>query len=134
MSQVVIIIGSTNDRQYAEQAANILEQHNVDWEIEVMSAHRDPDGLDGLIDFWMDNGVDIFICMAGLSAALPGAVAARTTKPVIGVPLDVGPLNGIDALLSIAQMPGGVPVATMGIGKAGAKNAAHFALRILGNA
>lgn len=131
MSKVAIIVGSENDRPYAQEAKDILDSKNITANIHVASAHRDHIGLEKVIEQEHANGVKVFICMAGLAAALPGTVAARTNLPVIGVPLDVGPLNGIDALLAIVQMPAGVPVGTMGIGKAGAKNAAHFTAKIL---
>lgn len=114
--------------EYAEKAAKILESSGVDAEVRVLSAHRSPRELDKFIEE-NDPGIDIYIAMAGLSAALPGYIASRTMKPVIGVPLPVGPLNGVDALLSIVQMPRGVPVASVGIGSV--ENAAYLALRIL---
>lgn len=115
---------------YAEECQKILTSCGIDNSLEISSAHRNPDRTDELAKTASANGFEVVICMAGMAAALPGVVAARTKLPVIGVPLPAS-LDGLDALLAIAQMPGGVPVATMGIGKAGAKNAAHLAARIL---
>jgi 5-(carboxyamino)imidazole ribonucleotide mutase len=130
MPKVLIIIGSKSDEQYAEVCRQLLNELHIDNHIEVSSAHRQPDKTDELAKTAETSGYEVIICMAGMAAALPGVVAARTSLPVIGVPLPAS-LDGIDALLAIAQMPGGVPVATMGIGKAGAKNAAFLAARIL---
>lgn len=123
-----MIVGSKSDWEYAEKAKRILEEAGVSVEVKVLSAHRNPMELDKYIAD-NDDKLDLYIAMAGLSAALPGYIASRTTKPVIGVPLPAGPLKGVDALLSIVQMPRGVPVAAVGIGNA--ENAAHLALRIL---
>ncbi len=125
---MAVIIGSERDREYAERAIRVLEEAGVDVVTAVLSAHRTPGKLDEFIKE-NDEKIDVYIAMAGLAAHLPGYIAARTRKPVIGVPLPVGPLNGVDALLSIVQMPRGVPVATVGIGNA--ENAAHLALRML---
>ncbi|HHI02298.1 MAG TPA: 5-(carboxyamino)imidazole ribonucleotide mutase [candidate division Zixibacteria bacterium] len=130
MPNVLILIGSKSDTKYAEECQAILNDLGIDNTLEVSSAHRQPDRTDELSKAAAKNGYEVIICMAGMAAALPGVVAARTKLPVIGVPLPAT-LDGIDALLSIAQMPGGVPVATMGIGKSGAKNAALLAARIL---
>ena len=100
--------------------------------MKVLSAHRSPKETCAFAENFRTHGGQIFICGAGVSAALAGVVAAHTTLPVIGVPIDTPPLNGMDALLSTVQMPPGVPVATVSIGKAGAKNAALLALRMLG--
>lgn len=124
--KVAIVIGSERDREFAERAAKVLDREGVAYEIRVLSAHRNPVELDQYV---RESDATLFIAMAGLSAALPGVIAAKTDKPVIGVPLPVGPLNGVDALLSIVQMPRGVPVACVGIGAA--ENAAYLALRIL---
>jgi 5-(carboxyamino)imidazole ribonucleotide mutase len=112
-----------------ERAVEILNDHGVEVQLEVSSAHRDPERTASLASGARDAGFRVVICGAGLAAALPGVVAAHTTLPVIGVPISAGTLGGLDALLSIVQMPPGVPVATVGID--GAKNAAHLALRIL---
>ncbi|BES81062.1 5-(carboxyamino)imidazole ribonucleotide mutase [Pyrodictium abyssi] len=126
--RVAIIIGSRSDMEYAERAERVLREAGVETEVRVLSAHRDPEALDRYIRE-NDEGIDVYIAMAGLSAALPGYIASRTAKPVIGVPVPAGPLRGVDALLSIVQMPRGVPVAGVGIGAA--ENAALLALRIL---
>ena len=125
MVDVLILVGSESDMPVAEKAKATLDEFGVKNSIEVASAHRAPDKLDRLI---RESDAKVFIGIAGLSAALPGVIASKTKKPVIGVPVDVK-LNGLDALLSMMQMPGGVPVATVGIGNA--KNAAHLAVRIL---
>ncbi len=131
MPKVLIMIGSQSDLEYAEECRKSLETYGIEGNIEISSAHRQPDKTDNLARTAQGSGFDVIICMAGMAAALPGVVAARTSLPVIGVPLPAS-LNGLDSLLSIAQMPSGVPVATMGIGKAGAKNAAVLTARILG--
>lgn len=130
MPKVLILIGSKSDSQYAAECQTILDKLGIENHLEISSAHRQPDRTDQLAKTARDNGYEVIICMAGMAAALPGVVAARTNLPVIGVPLPAT-LEGIDALLAIAQMPSGIPVATMGIGKAGAKNAAVLAGRIL---
>lgn len=130
MPKVLILIGSTSDSKYAEECQTILNKLGIENDLEVSSAHRQPDRTDQLSKTAAKNGYEVVICMAGMAAALPGVVAARTKLPVIGVPLPAT-LEGIDSLLAIAQMPSGVPVATMGIGKAGAKNAAILSARIL---
>jgi 5-(carboxyamino)imidazole ribonucleotide mutase len=122
---VSIIIGSESDRPIAESMLKILENAGVDYEIRVLSAHRNPVELDEYIS---NSDARIFIAIAGLSAALPGVIAARTKKPVIGVPVS-SKLGGMDALLSMVQMPKGIPVACVGIDNG--ENAAHLALRIL---
>jgi len=122
---VAIIVGSKRDLPYAERAAKILEEHGIKYEVKVLSAHRDPDELR---EYIRNTKASVFIAMAGLAAHLPGFIAAHTSKPVIGVPLKVS-LEGLDALLSIVQMPKGVPVATVGIDNP--ENAAYLAIRIL---
>lgn len=126
MVTVAILIGSESDRSVAERAARVFDEKGVDYEIRVLSAHRNPAELDNYIS---KSDAEVFIAIAGLSAALPGVVASRTGKPVIGVPVSAK-LGGMDALLSIVQMPKGVPVACVGIDNG--ENAAHLALRILG--
>ena len=126
MVTVAIVIGSESDRPIAERTLKVLESAGVDYEIRVLSAHRNPSELDEYIS---NSDARIFIAIAGLSAALPGVIAARSKKPVIGVPVS-SKLGGMDALLSIVQMPNGVPVACVGIDNG--ENAAHLALRILG--
>jgi len=131
MSKVLIMIGSKSDMEYAEACQGKLNEYEIENVIEVSSAHRQPERTGKLASEAQQNGFEVIITMAGMAAALPGVVAARTKLPVIGVPLPAS-LMGIDSLLAIAQMPSGIPVATMGIGKAGAKNAAVLAARILG--
>lgn len=130
MKKVLIIAGSKSDEQFLKYGTDILDEMKIDYEIKIVSAHRDLSELIKTINN-LNNTIKVIIAVAGLSAALPGIVASLTKIPVIGVPRDVGPLNGVDALLSIVQMPSGVPVATMGIGKHGMKNAAYMAKRIL---
>ncbi len=122
---VAIIVGSKRDLEYAEKAGKILRENGVSIDIKVLSAHRNPLELE---EYIRSSRAKIYIAMAGLAAHLPGFIASRTDKPVIGVPLNVK-LGGLDSLLSIVQMPKGVPVATVGIDNA--ENAAYLALRIL---
>jgi len=129
MSRVLVMMGSESDRPTMAKGVDVLTDAGVDVEVVVSSAHRDPVRTAGIASSAAANGFDVVICGAGLSAALPGVVAAHTSLPVIGVPISAGTLGGIDALLSIAQMPPGVPVAAVGIDNA--RNAAHLALRIL---
>lgn len=110
----------------------VLTQLGLEYELRILSAHRTPGPLEEYLGHAEERGIDVFITMAGHAAALPGVVAARTTAPVIGVPLPTSDLQGQDALLAIVQMPPGIPVATMAIGKPGARNAAWFAAAILG--
>jgi 5-(carboxyamino)imidazole ribonucleotide mutase len=125
MVDVAIICGSVSDATIADRAKKILDSRKVSYDYQVISAHREPDKLDNYIN---NSDCKVFIAIAGLSAALPGVIASKTDKPVIGVPVS-GTLNGFDALLSIVQMPKGVPVACVGIDNG--ENAAYFALRIL---
>ncbi|HJJ37372.1 MAG TPA: 5-(carboxyamino)imidazole ribonucleotide mutase, partial [Methanocorpusculum sp.] len=110
-----------------DKATTVLQSYNISFDVQVISAHRDADKLDAYVK---SSDALVFICIAGMSAALPGVVAARTKKPVIGVPVSGKIAGGLDALLSIAQMPKGVPVACMAVD--GGENAGHFAARILG--
>lgn len=126
---VGIIIGSASDLGVAAKAADVLKEFGVEFEMGIASAHRTPDDSANYASSAAGRGIKVIIAMAGLSAALPGVIAANTTLPVVGVPVASGPLSGSDALLSIAQMPPGIPVACMGID--GAKNAALMALRII---
>jgi len=130
MSSVLVMMGSESDMPTMEKGVAILREHGVDVQVEVSSAHRQPKRTAELAEGAAAAGHAVVICGAGLSAALPGVVAAHTSLPVIGVPVSAGTLGGLDALLSCAQMPPGVPVAAVGIDNA--KNAAHLALRILG--
>lgn len=127
-----IIVGSKSDLSYADEAIAVLRQLGIEHELRVLSAHRTPGPLEAYVASAPDHGIRVFITMAGHAAALPGVVAARTTLPVIGVPLPTSDLQGQDALMAIVQMPPGIPVATMAIGKPGARNAAWFAAAILG--
>jgi phosphoribosylaminoimidazole carboxylase PurE protein len=129
---VSIVMGSESDMIIMEQAAKVLNEFEVTHELAITSAHRSPDWTRRYIREAEQKGVQIFIAGAGGAAHLAGTVAAHTSRPVIGVPIDSSSLNGLDALLSTAQMPGGVPVATMAIGKAGSKNAGILAVQILG--
>ena len=125
MVDVAVIIGSKSDQQLGDKAAKMLESFEVPYDLQVISAHRNPDKL---ADYVKNSPAKVFVCIAGLAAALPGAVASHTIKPVIGVPKEVK-LGGLDSLLSIVQMPTGVPVATVAID--GANNAALLAVEIL---
>lgn len=129
---VGIIVGSKSDLPYAEGAIAVLDQLDIGHELRILSAHRTPGPLESYVGSAGERGIRVFITMAGHAAALPGVVAARTTLPVIGVPLPTSDLQGQDALMAIVQMPPGIPVATMAIGKPGARNAAWFAAAILG--
>ncbi len=129
MTKIAIVIGSESDRERMKPGLDLLEKLGVEYELSVLSAHRNPDELAEYAAGLSGKGFEVVIAGAGLSAALPGAIAARTHLPVIGVPLEAGTLGGLDALLSIAQMPRGVPVATVGINNPA--NAALLALRIL---
>ncbi|MDR3331127.1 MAG: 5-(carboxyamino)imidazole ribonucleotide mutase [Synergistaceae bacterium] len=126
---VGIIVGSASDLKVASKAAETLDEFGVEFEVGVASAHRTPEDVSNYASGAAARGIKVIIAMAGLSAALPGVIAAQTTLPVIGVPIASGPLSGVDALAAIAQMPPGVPVACTGID--GAKNAALMALRII---
>ncbi len=128
---VAIFMGSDSDLPVMAEAAKTLESLGIPFEIEVTSAHRSPERTARLVDRARERGVRVFIVGAGGAAHLAGAVAARTTRPVLGVPLPSSDLNGLDALLSTVQMPAGVPVGTLAIGKAGAANAAILAAEIL---
>ena len=128
---VAILMGSDSDLPVMQTTLDVLKSLGVKYEVKISSAHRTPEATKNYILDAEARGCQVFICAAGLAAHLAGNVAAHTVKPVIGVPMDGGPLNGMDALLSTVQMPGGVPVATVAIGKAGAKNAGYLAAQIL---
>lgn len=128
---VAIIVGSDSDFEIAKHVSLTLLDYGIHYSYTVLSAHRDPDELKKHIKQSEEDGVKVFIAAAGMAAALPGVVASHTNKPVIGVPLSGSPLCGLDSLLSIVQMPRGVPVATMSLDKHGAINAAIFASQIL---
>jgi len=132
MKELVIIAGSTSDSKFVQPALDLCKELNIEVEFQIYSAHRNlEDLLVYLEELGKSGKTKVIRAVAGLAAALPGVVAAKVKIPVIGVPVDAGPLNGVDALLSIAQMPKGVPVATMAIGKAGMLNAVYFAKRIM---
>jgi len=126
-----IIMGSDSDLQVMQEAAKILKQFDIGYEIGVYSAHRSPHRTLEYVKTARDRGLKLIIAGAGASAHLAGVTAAETTLPVIGVPIDSSPLSGFDALLATVQMPPGVPVATMGVGKSGATNAGFLAVQIL---
>ena len=128
---ISIIMGSKSDWETMKKAAQVLEDFGVAYEKKVVSAHRTPDFMFRYAEEARGRGIKVIITGAGGAAHLPGMVAAKTTLPVIGVPVKSRALSGVDSLYSIVQMPGGVPVATMAIGEAGATNAALFALRLL---
>jgi len=130
---VGIIMGSTSDWETMQPAADMLTQLGVPHEVRVVSAHRTPDLLFEYAATARDKGIEVIIAGAGGAAHLPGMTAAKTTLPVLGVPVQSKALNGMDSLLSIAQMPAGIPVGTLAIGKAGATNAALLAAAMLGN-
>lgn len=130
-AKVLILMGSDSDLPVLREASDFLESAGVPWAMRVSSAHRTPDRTRDLVAAAEASGVGVFICAAGMAAHLAGVVAAETIRPVIGVPVDASPLGGLDALLSTVQMPPGVPVATMAVGKAGARNAAILACQIL---
>lgn len=128
---VGILMGSDSDLSVMEEAVNVLKRFGVPYEVTVSSAHRTPRRTSLYAKNALKRGIKIIIAGAGSAAHLAGFVAAETTIPVIGVPIESSPLKGLDSLLSTVQMPGGVPVASMAIGKAGAKNAGIFAVEIL---
>ncbi len=132
MPLVAVVMGSKSDSEAMQPTLEVLTQLGIDYEVSVISAHRTPEkarqyGLEA-----RSRGIEVIIAAAGGAAHLPGVLASWTTLPVIGVPLAASELKGIDALYSIVQMPGGIPVATVAIGTAGAKNAAYLAAEILG--
>jgi 5-(carboxyamino)imidazole ribonucleotide mutase len=131
MKDVLIVLGSKSDISYAEKVSGVLHDFEVSYDLKISSAHRQPDRTRKLAAEAEANGYKVIIAMAGYAAALPGFVASHTPLPVIGVPLPTSDLIGVDSALSILQMPGGVPVVSTGIGAAGAKNAALFAIRML---
>lgn len=128
---VAIIMGSDSDWSYTSPAVDKLKHFGMTYEVRVISAHRTPVQLVEYVSSLPERGAKAVICAAGWAAALPGVVAAHTHLPVIGIPIPNSPLNGMDAILATLQMPGGVPVACMSLGKAGAANAAIYCARIL---
>jgi 5-(carboxyamino)imidazole ribonucleotide mutase len=128
---VAILMGSDSDLPAMQATLSILKSFDVTYEVRIHSAHRTPEATHEYVTDAEKRGCQVFICAAGLAAHLAGAVSAITIRPVIGVPMDGGPLKGQDALLSTVMMPGGIPVATVAIGSAGAKNAAYLAVQIM---
>lgn len=132
MARVAIIMGSKSDLPYMDETTKTLDSMGLDSEVHVMSAHRTPELVQEFITSADERGIKVFIAGAGGAAHLPGVIASWTTRPVIGVPLPTTDLSGWDALLAIVQMPAGVPVATVAVGKAGARNAAFLAAQMIG--
>jgi len=128
---VAILMGSDSDLPVMRSTMDVLKQLDIKFEVKITSAHRTPDNTHHYVKDADKRGCVVFIAAAGLAAHLAGAVAGLTLKPVIGIPLDAGALQGMDSLLSTVQMPGGIPVACVAIGKAGAKNAAYLAAQII---
>lgn len=131
MPAVAVVCGSRSDLPTLKGCFDVLDEYGIAWEASVISAHRQPTALHSYVAEAESAGVHVFIGAAGLAAHLPGVLASLTARPVIGIPLDGGVLGGADALYAVVQMPPGVPVATVAIGSAGARNAAHLAARIL---
>ena len=132
MPKVAVIMGSWSDMDVMKTAAEALGKMGVEHEVMVMSAHRQPEKVHAFCTGARAAGFEVIIAGAGAAAHLPGVIASWTTLPVIGVPIPSSDLNGVDSLYAIVQMPAGIPVATMAIGAAGAKNAAYFAAQMLG--
>ncbi len=128
---VAVLMGSDSDLPVMQSCLDTLSKLGVPFEVKITSAHRTPHRTHEYVKKAEEQGCAAFVCAAGLAAHLAGTVAGLTVKPIIGVPMDAGPLQGMDALLSTVQMPGGIPVATVAIGKAGAKNAAYLAAQML---
>lgn len=131
-NKISIIMGSKSDLETVSEAINLLKEFKVGFEVKILSAHRTPKELAEYVESAPKREIKVFIAAAGGAAALAGVIASHTTLPVIGIPIETKSLKGLDSLLSTVQMPAGIPVASMAIGKAGAKNAAIFALEILG--
>ncbi len=129
--EVVILMGSASDWRFLQEAVDVLRRLGITFDVHVSSAHRTPARTAALVQSAEAAGCRAFICAAGMAAHLAGVVAAQTTRPVLGVPLPGGVLDGVDALLSTVQMPAGIPVATFAVGRAGAHNAAIFAAQIV---
>ncbi|MES9899286.1 MAG: 5-(carboxyamino)imidazole ribonucleotide mutase [Sedimenticola sp.] len=128
---VAVLMGSDSDLPVLQSTMDVLKTLEIPFEAKITSAHRTPAATHDYVKDADERGCAVFICAAGLAAHLAGAVAGLTLKPVIGIPLDAGPLQGMDALLATVMMPGGIPVATVAVGKAGAKNAAYLAAQIM---
>ena len=131
MKQVIVLMGSKSDWKIMKECSLTLKEFGIEHECRVLSAHRTPKELKQYVNDSEKNGAEVFIAGAGGAAHLAGVLASETTKPILGVPLPAWSLDGLDSLLSTAQMPSGIPVATFAIGKAGAINAAIFAVQIL---
>lgn len=131
---VAVLMGSDSDRPTMQATLDVLESLQIPYEVKITSAHRTPEATHAYVKDADGRGCGVFVAAAGLAAHLAGTVAGLTLKPVIGVPLDAGPLQGMDSLLSTVQMPGGIPVACVAIGKAGARNAGFLAAQILATA
>ena len=129
--RVAVVMGSDSDWSVMQACASRLKDFGLECDVQVLSAHRTPEDLAAYVTGAREKGIEVFIAGAGMSAALAGTIAAQTTLPVIGVPIDSGSLGGIDALLSTVQMPAGVPVAGMAVGEPGAINAAVLAAQVL---
>ncbi len=129
--KILVMMGSRSDLKVMQKGTEILDQFKSSYQLEICSAHRNPEKIKSLAKSAEKKGIKVIIAGAGMAAHLPGVIASYTNLPVIGVPLSVSPLSGIDSLFSMVQMPSGVPVATMSIGEAGAKNAAILAVQIL---
>jgi len=129
--RVAILLGSKSDEGHLKATTDLLDRFGIDWELKVISAHRQPEALHDYVRRVDAGGVQLFVAAAGLSAALPGVIGSISSKPVIGLPIPGGALHGIDALLSMVQMPGGIPVATVGVGSNGSKNAAILCAQII---
>jgi len=132
MNKISIVMGSASDLETLQETINLLKEFKVSFEVKILSAHRTPKELVQYVESVPGKGTKVFIAAAGGAAALAGVIASHTTLPVVGIPIETKSLKGLDSLLSTVQMPAGIPVASMSIGKAGAKNAAIFALEILG--
>ncbi len=132
MALVGVIMGSSSDEATVNETVQVLDELGVDYEVRVMSAHRAPDRVREYATTARERGIEVFIAAAGGAAALPGVLASWSTLPVIGVPLASSELKGLDALMAVAQMPPGIPVACVAIGSWGARNAAYLAAEILG--
>ena len=128
---VAVLMGSDSDLPVLQSTLDVLKALNIPHEVKITSAHRTPDATHAYVKDADGRGCAVFIAAAGLAAHLAGTVAGLTLKPVIGIPMDAGPLQGMDSLLSTVQMPGGIPVACVAVGKAGAKNAAYLAAQMM---
>lgn len=132
MAKVAVVMGSSTDASYMEHTVEALKAMGIEYEVETISAHRTPERAREYAQTARQRGIDVIIAGAGAAAHLPGVLASWCTLPVIGVPLPTSELKGIDSLHAIVQMPGGIPVATVAVGKAGAQNAAYLAAQMIG--